>query len=120
MILLVDKSVVPAQIRVDERANLVVIRTVRSQDDFTEPATGGGSKRSKGSLLYAFSLDILIGNGTETALTKKTLKPYILSGAKMCHRFDLSSPTEAQLGLESLRADLKLAVASGKKVRDDD
>eukprot|EP00045_Choanoeca_perplexa_P013708 m.156182 g.156182 ORF g.156182 m.156182 type:complete len:862 (-) comp16433_c0_seq1:130-2715(-) len=118
MVQVVDRSVVIAQVMVDERASCVVIRTVKVAD-MSGSTSAAALKKSynKNTYLFIVPLDKMLEAITKKApLTKKTLKPYSLSEARGCHLFALQIGSNATTS-SLLRQTCKLAVAVGKKIK---
>ncbi|EGD74356.1 hypothetical protein PTSG_06365 [Salpingoeca rosetta] len=106
---LIDASLSPRQLVVDEKANMMFIRTSKEAGVDLK----GTQKRGKGGSLYIVPLDLFYTD--KLPLDKKALKKHQLTAVKGLHIFAVNQGTSTTASL--LKQTCKLAVGIGKKLR---
>eukprot|EP00039_Didymoeca_costata_P025638 m.14024 g.14024 ORF g.14024 m.14024 type:complete len:867 (-) comp4969_c0_seq1:62-2662(-) len=102
---LADSSVLVKQMKVDEASGMLFLLTVAKLEESDENLKPG--------TVYGIPLEHLAS--LDTALNKKTLKPFTISNSKGCHLFAVNSTMASTASL--LRQTVKLALAVGKKIK---
>eukprot|EP00043_Microstomoeca_roanoka_P000120 m.26822 g.26822 ORF g.26822 m.26822 type:complete len:853 (+) comp10131_c0_seq1:201-2759(+) len=105
---LIDHSMSPRQLVVDERANMMFLRTSKDVTDLK-----GTQKRGKGGSLYIIPLDVFFTDALPVG--KKVLKQHQLQAVKGLHIFAVNQGLSTTAAL--LKQACKLAVGIGKKLR---
>lgn len=106
---LIDGSLSPRQLVIDEKASMMFIRA--SKDASVD--LKGTAKRGKGGSLYIVPLDMFYTD--KLPLEKKQLKPLQLTAVKGLHVFAVNQGNATTASL--LKQTCKLAVGIGKKLR---